>query len=154
MSMVVVALVLIWRLQWPRHRGRARNTGAYVGYTRLLEHLAQFWTASVVAVIAVAVRGWERLALGGALMFALVMRFLLLVVGSDMSVLAPVLEQGPVWGPKLASLATKMTMETGAAKAIVMATAEYSIANAVMALVVVVAVIETKDTGGTAESSG
>lgn len=155
MSMVVVFVVvvaLIWRLQWPHRRGRARNTGAYVEHRHLLEHLAQSLIASVEAVVIVAVRGLVKLVLAGASsMFALVMRSSVLVVGSDMFVLAPVLEQGLVWGPKLASLAKKMTIETGAAKAIVMATVEYSIANVVMALVVVVAVIETKNTGGTAE---
>lgn len=93
----------------------------------------------------------EKLVLVVASMFALVIRLLLLVVvASGMSVLALVLEpgSGPVWGLKLASLETTTKTMTGreAATAIVMATAGYSIANAVMTLVVVVvAAIDTKD---------
>jgi hypothetical protein len=144
----VVADVLIWRLQWPRRRGRARSIDGCVGNKHRGGHLAQSLSVPV-AVVIVAARATERLVLAGVSMFALVMRLLLLVVASGMSVLGP----GPVWGPKLASLATKMTTGKEAATAIVMAIAKCSIANVVMAVVVVAAAIDTKDTGGSAAGS-
>lgn len=120
-----------------------------------------------VAVVIVVARAMEKLVSVVASMFALVMRLLLLVVvGSDMSVLVQVLGHGhghghgpgPVWGPKLASLAMRTKTKTGreAATATVMASAKYWIANVVMALfVVVVAAIDTKDmTGDAAPASG